>query len=529
MNEAFSWWQHGIIYEIYPRSFYDSDGDGIGDLQGVRAKLGYLNELGVTALWLTPIYKSPMKDFGYDVADYCDVDPSFGTLRDLEHLVADAHASGLRLILDFVPNHTSDQHPWFIESRSSRDSPKRGWYIWRDPGPNGGPPNNWMSNIGLSAWTLDEATGQYYYHAFLKEQPDLNWRNPEVQQAMFDALRFWLDKGIDGFRVDVIWQLIKDEEFRDNPLNPGYADHLPPHRRFLATYNADRPEVHDIIAKMRTVLDEYDDRMMVGEIYLPIERLVTYYGVSDRPEAHLPFNFQLLSAPWQASTIANLVNQYEASLPENGWPNWVLGNHDKPRIASRVGPERARIAAMLLLTLRGTPTLYYGDELGMTNVDVPHDMVKDTFELDSPGFRLGRDGERTPMQWSADPNAGFSPTPPWLPVSPDFTTTNVEAQLNDPASMRSLHHLLIELRHHEPALAVGSYRFLHADDQVFVYVREVEGRRLAIALNFAEHPVEVAMAPDEGGRILISTGMDRNGDEVTERLTLRPLEGVVVG
>ncbi|MGE0060329.1 MAG: alpha-amylase family glycosyl hydrolase, partial [Dehalococcoidia bacterium] len=425
MSETYSWWQQGVLYEIYPRSFQDTNGDGIGDIAGIRRRLDYLRWLGVTAIWLTPFYRSPMKDYGYDVADYCDVDPSFGSMADIEGLIADAHAAGLRVVFDFVPNHTSDQHEWFLESKASRDNPRRGWYIWRDPAPGGGPPNNWLSNIGLSAWTLDETTGQYYYHAFLKEQPDLNWRNPEVQEAMFNALRFWLDKGVDGFRIDVIWQLIKDDEFRDNPLNPEYIDDLPPHRRHLATYNTDRPEVHDIIARMREVIDEYEDRMIVGEIYLPLERLVTYYGASGSNEVHLPFNFQLLSAPWNATSIANLVNQYEASLPATGWPNWVLGNHDKPRIATRVGVNSARLAAMLLLTLRGTPTLYYGDELGMIDVAIPPDRVRDTFELDSPGFRLGRDGERTPMQWSAAENAGFSRHQPWLPVAPDYKAVNV--------------------------------------------------------------------------------------------------------
>jgi alpha-glucosidase len=343
-ERSFHWWERGNVYQIYPRSFMDSNGDGIGDLAGIRQKLDYLQWLGVDAIWISPIYPTPMADFGYDVSDYTDIDAIFGSLADFDGLLAEAHARGMKLLLDYVPNHTSDRHPWFIEAKSSRSSAKRAWYIWRDHAPDGGPPNNWRSNFGGAAWTWDDTTGQYYYHAFLKEQPDLNWRNIEVQRAMLDVLRFWLDRGVDGFRVDVMHHLAKDRQFRDNPPNPDFRPGMSPYRELLATHSVDLPEVHDIVAQMRAVVEEYDDRMLVGEIYLPVERLMAYYGASGKG-AHLPFNFQLIRLPWKATEVATVVERYEALLPSYAWPNWVLGNHDKPRIASRIGAAQARYRA----------------------------------------------------------------------------------------------------------------------------------------------------------------------------------------
>ncbi|HXO69912.1 MAG TPA: alpha-amylase family glycosyl hydrolase, partial [Bradyrhizobium sp.] len=300
------WWRNGVFYQIYPRSFQDSNGDGVGDIRGIIERLPYVSALGVDAIWLSPIFPSPMADFGYDISDYVGIDPLFGAMADFDALVSAAHAAGLKIILDLVPNHTSDQHPWFIESRSSRNNPKRDWYLWRDPWPDGGAPNNWMSEFGGSAWALDAATGQYYYHAFLAQQPDLNWRNPHVRAAIYDVMRFWLRNGVDGFRVDVIWHLIKDEQFRDNPPNPGVRPNRPPHESLLPMYTADQAEVQDVIAEMRGVIDEFDDRVLIGEIYLPFERLVAYYG-KDLAGAHLPFNFALLSAPWNARAIEKII------------------------------------------------------------------------------------------------------------------------------------------------------------------------------------------------------------------------------
>jgi alpha-glucosidase len=519
------WWKRGIVYQIYPRSFQDTNGDGIGDIEGICRRLDYLQWLQVDAIWISPIYPSPMADFGYDVADYCGIDPVFGTLENFDRLIAEAHARGLKLILDFVPNHTSERHPWFIESRASRDNPKRDWYIWRDGKPDGSPPNNWRSNFGGSAWTLDEATGQYFYHAFLREQPDLNWRNPAVREAMHNVLRFWLDRGVDGFRVDVIWHLIKDAGFRDNPPNPGWTAGERDIGRFLQVNSADQPEIHERVAEMRRVLDEYDARVLIGEIYLPIERLVTYYG-RDLSGAHLPFNFALIQTTWQAQAIAKLVDEYEGALPQGGWPNWVLGNHDQPRIASRVGQAQARVAAMLLLTLRGTPTMYYGDEIGLTNVSIPPERVQDPWEKNEPGLGLGRDPCRTPMQWSAARNAGFSEGEPWLPLSPDRESRNVAALRDNPGSILTLYRRLIALRREHPALSIGDYVPGGIEGDVLWFERRHADTRLIVALNFG-HEAGVAHLPRDA-RLLLSTHLDRADERTGPELVVWPDEGVVL-
>jgi alpha-glucosidase len=524
------WWQRGIIYQVYPRSFMDSGGDGVGDLPGITSRLDYLRWLGVDAVWISPIYPSPMKDFGYDVADYADVHPLFGTLDDFDRLLREAHARDLRVILDFVPNHSSDQHPWFLESRSSRDNPKRDWYIWRDPAPDGGPPNNWLSCFGGSGWQLDEATGQYYYHAFLPEQPDLNWRNPEVVRAMLDVLRFWLDRGVDGFRVDVIYHIVKDEEFRDNPANPDWREGQDPFQRLVPAQTTDRPEVHELIARMRRLFDEYTDRVLIGEIYLPVERLVRYYG-ANLDGAHLPFNFQLIQARWDARHIEGLIAEYEAALPQGGWPNWVLGNHDQHRIATRVGPAQARVAAMLLLTLRGTPTLYYGEEIGMRDVPIPPERVQDPFEKNVPGMGLGRDPERTPMQWSAAHNAGFTRGEPWLPVADDFAEVNVEAERDDPHSILTLYRRLIDLRRGEPALEVGRWEPVEAEGDVLAYVRRARAGEsgFLVALNLGSRHQALRCPPGaRASAITLSTHLDRAGELIRDDLHLRPDEGVVI-
>jgi alpha-glucosidase len=519
------WWKRGIIYQVYPRSFQDTNADGIGDLEGIRRRLDYLKWLQVDAVWISPIYPSPMKDFGYDVADYCDVDLIFGTLDDFDRLVEEAHERGLKLILDFVPNHTSDKHPWFVEGRASRDNAKRDWYIWRDPKPDGSPPNNWISNFGGPAWTLDEATGQYYYHAFLREQPDLNWRNPALREAMHDVLRFWLDRGVDGFRVDVIWHLIKDANLRDNPPNPGWTAGKREIGRLLQVNSADQPEIHEVVADMRRVLDEYDDRVLIGEIYLPVERLVTYYG-KDLSGAHLPFNFALISAPWRADAIAKLIDEYEAALPPGGWPNWVLGNHDQPRIATRLGEAQARVAAMLLLTLRGTPTMYYGDEIGLENVPIPPGRAQDPWEKNEPGLGLGRDPCRTPMQWSVGLNAGFSDGEPWLPLSADSASRNVATLRDDPRSILTLYRRLIALRRDCPALSIGEYVRGGIDGPVLWFERRHGDARFLVALNFS-HEAGTIRWPVPS-RILLSTWLDREGEEIARDLSMRSDEGAVL-
>jgi alpha-glucosidase len=488
------WWKRGIVYQIYPRSFQDSNGDGIGDLKGICRRLGYLTWLGVDAIWISPIYPSPMADFGYDIADYCGIDARFGTLEDFDQLVAEAHGRGLKLILDYVPNHTSEEHRWFIDSRTARDSARRDWYIWRDPAPDGGPPNNWISNFGGSAWEFDEPTGQYYYHAFLKEQPDLNWRNRAVREAMHEVLRFWMRRGVDGFRVDVMWHLMKDDQFRDNPPNPAYEEGQPEINRLLQKHSADHPDVHEVVRELRGIIDEFPERVLIGEIYLPIERLVAYYG-EDLGGAHLPFNFQLLQTAWHASTIAALIAEYEQALPEGGWPNWVLGNHDKPRIASRVGPEQARVAAMLLLTLRGTPTMYYGDEIGMTNVAIPPDAVQDPWARNEPGLDFGRDPQRTPMQWNGAAAAGFTQGDPWLPLSQDHAMCNVEALMGDERSILCLYRRLIELRSGSRALSIGDFALLDSAEDILLYRRSCGEEHLTVALNFARAEKTVDLPP----------------------------------
>ena len=523
------WWQHGVIYQVYPRSFQDSNGDGIGDLAGIEQRLDYLHWLGVDAIWISPIFPSPMADFGYDITDYCGIDTIFGTLGDFERLLAAAHARELKVILDLVPNHTSDRHPWFLESRSSRGNPKRDWYIWRDPGADGGPPNNWLANFGGSGWEYDAATKQYYYHAFLKEQPDLNWRNPAVRSAIYDVLRFWLERGVDGFRVDVLWLLIKDEQFRDNPPNPAWQPNQAGIARLMQLYSADRPEIHDVVAEMRAVVDAYADRVLIGEVYLPVERLVAYYG-RDMKGAHLPFNFQLIFAVWNAGEVARIVAEYEAAMPKGGSPNWVLGNHDQKRIATRVGAAKARLAAMLLFTLRGTPTIYYGDELGLEDVPIPPELAQDRWELNEPGLGLGRDPARTPMPWDSSHHAGFTTGVPWLPLNPDFASRNVAAQAADPGSMLALYRSLIALRREQPALHAGRYGGARVERDVFAFERQhSEQTCLMVALNFGLAAQRLALPPNAGGgRLLLSTALDREQEVISAQIELRPAEGVIL-
>ena len=522
------WWQRGVIYQIYPRSFQDSNGDGVGDLIGIHERLDYCTRLGVDALWLSPVYPSPMADFGYDVSDYTDIHPLFGTLGDFDRLIAEVKRRGMRLIMDYVPNHTSDQHAWFKDSRSGRASAKRDWYLWHDAAPGGGPPNNWLSNFGGSAWEWDPPTGQYYYHSFLKEQPDLNWRNPDVIAAMHDVLRFWLKRGVDGFRVDVLWLLIKDDQWRDNPPNPDFNPGMPAFHSQLPTYTSDRPETQGIVSGLRRVVDEFPDRVLIGEIYLSLDRLMAYYGVK-LGGVQLPFNFQLLQTAWQARSIATLVDRYESALPHGGWPNWVLGNHDSPRIASRVGRAQGRVAAMLLLTLRGTPTLYYGDEIGMGNVAIPADRVQDPFEKNVPGKGLGRDPSRTPMQWDRSAHAGFSSGEPWLPLSDDYLMVNVDTEQRDASSYLSLYRRLLALRRSYSSLCVGKYLPLTARGELLAYIRQAGAERMLIALNLGSDPCALPLESlGLQGRALLSTHLDREDELIATTLTLRSNEGLIV-
>jgi alpha-glucosidase len=497
------WWRSAVIYQIYPRSFADADGDGVGDLRGITTRLEHVHKLGADAIWLSPIYRSPMADFGYDIADHVDVDPTFGSLADADALIARAHELGLRVVLDFVPNHTSDLHPWFAESRASRDAARRGWYVWRS---DDGVPNNWTSTFGdgRPAWTRDHATGEWYLHSFLPQQPDLNWDEPAVEAAMHDVLRFWLRHGVDGFRMDVVQKIGKDPELGDNE----------PDRR----HDENWPSVHPRLAAMRRVLAEFDgDRVAIGEVYLLDQRALASYITSGN-ELHLAHNFVFLNLPWSAERFRVTVEEFELLTTAGGWPAWCLNNHDHSRTATRYGLARARAAAVLVLTLRGTPFLYQGEELGLTDGAVP---AEATVDVDR------RDPERVPIPWATGPGAGFTTGRPWLPTHPDADRFAVGVQEGDPASSLELYRGLISLRRATPALRDGSFRSLHAAPDVFAYVREHQADRVLVAVNFAPFPRPLP-AEAEGARVLLSTAAEPHagglGGDEARILALDPVD-----
>jgi alpha-glucosidase len=526
------WWQRGIIYQVYPRSFKDSNGDGIGDLQGIIDKLDYLNDgtensLGIDAIWISPFYPSPMADFGYDISDYCAVDPIFGSQETFDWLVQEAHKRNIRVIVDYVPNHTSNQHPWFIESRSSRDNPKRNWYFWRDRKLDGNLPNNWGSMFGGSVWEWDDKTRQYYFHQFAKEQPDLNWRNPEVYKAMMDVLRFWLGRGVDGFRMDVVYFILKHPDLPDQPENLAANISLPAndlYSRQQHIYDHDYSGVLDIIHDFRRVMDEYGETCGIGELWLDLPRWIRYYGENGKG-LHLPFNFRLIGLPFDATLMRNSVAELEAALPSYGWPNYVLGSHDVHRIASRYGLVQARVAAMMLLTLRGTPTLYNGDELGLENGAISPDKIQDP-QGKILGPERNRDVCRTPIQWDSSSHAGFSSAEPWLPVSDDYQMRNVAAESAAPTSILNLYRKLIWYRRRTPALYGGKYEALNSSEGTFVYLRRQGDEKRLIALNFTDKDQQIDMP--SAGQIAISTHLDRVETLQSHSLTLRPYEGVIV-
>ncbi len=532
MTAQRKWWEAGVVYQIYPRSFQDSNGSGTGDLAGIITRLDYLADvLGVDALWISPFFPSPMKDFGYDVADYTDVDPLFGDLATFDRLLEEAHRRGVRIIVDWVPNHSSDQHPWFLDSRSSRQARHRDWYTWADAKPDGSPPNNWVSVFGGGAWEWDEPTSQYYLHSFLKEQPDINWRNPETREAMFDTLRFWLNRGVDGFRIDIAHLIMKDPDLRDNPLREGYQG-PDEYTRFVHRYDQRHLDMHGVFREINALLASYpDDRVAIGEVATDRwDRFVAYYG-SDGDGMHLPFNFDLIfNTPWDANAIRASVDGYEAALPKGAWPNHVLGNHDQPRLATRVGRDQARIGAMLLLTLRGTPTLYYGDELGMVDADIAPEQQQDP--MAKRGAGPGRDGCRTPMQWNDRRHAGFAAedtSAPWLPVNDDYGTHNVARESSDPTSMLSLYRRLLALRKVTPALNRGNYEAIDgAPDGCFAYLRQENSQRIAVLLNLTSSPLRVSLPGIGAGLVAASTGLDRSGRISLTDLELAADEGVVV-
>jgi alpha-glucosidase len=514
------WSQRAAMYEVFPRSFQDSDGDGEGDIPGVIRRLDYLSWLGIDAIWLGPIYKSPLLDSGYDVSDFRSVDPVFATIQDFDALITEARARGIKVILDFTPNHVSDQHPWFVESMSSRNNPKRDWFIWKDPKEDGSPPNNWLDNVGNSAWTLDEQTGQYFYHRFLPEQPDLNWRHAELRQEIMETLRFWLDRGVDGFRTDGVSNLVEDDLLRDDPKEPEQSKEPPGWTEHVFT--SDRPETHDIVADMRRLIDSYPDRVLIGEAHLPMGRLMDYYG-RRQPGLHIPFNFQLPSSkPWSACTIDAAIDQYLILLPKGAWPNWVIGSHDLPRVATRVGSEQARIAAVLLLTLKGAAIMYYGDEIGAEDVEVPPEKIRDPYGkrgMDS------RDPQRSPMSWSGDQGAGFTAGDPWLPLSDDTALRNVEAMQQDEKSILYLYRELLHLRKSHRTLLAGDQKTMAGKQHVLTYQRYLDGQRFHIVLNFSDVPHVIELPLPGKVVIFLSLGSDRKGGG---EIALQSNEGLVI-
>jgi len=523
-----TWWRDGVLYQIYPRSYMDANGDGIGDLRGITARLDHLQWLGVEGIWLDPITVSPNLDWGYDVADYCDVDPALGTLADADELIEQAARRGIRVVLDIVPNHSSDQHPWFLDARSSRASEHRDWYVWGDPKPDGSPPNNWVNvfHPGLPAWTFDDTTGQYFLNHFLPSQPDFNWWNGGVRSAFDDILTFWFDRGAAGFRIDVCHMVVKDKELRDNPPSTD-ADHWYVQLRGQRQeFNAARPEVHDVLHHWREIADGYQPApILIGETYVfDPEDLFAFYGAGD--ELNLAFNLIFLHAKFDAGELRDAVEMAERLLPANCWPTWTAGNHDNRRFPTRWcgdDPVKARAVMVLLMGLRGTPFLYYGDEIGMTDTDVADDRILDPVAK-LHGARLGRDPERTPMQWSGAPGAGFTKAgvEPWLPFGA-HERLNVDAQRHDPNSMLSLTRDLIGLRDAMPELRTGSYATLPATkDGLWVWQR---GDRTVVAVNLSDEPETVN---DVEGEIRISTIRSRDTEQVEGTLTLSPWEATIL-
>lgn len=493
MSDSYLWWRDGVIYQIYPRSFYDSNGDGIGDLPGITARLDYLADLGVDGLWISPIYPSPDVDFGYDVSNYKDIDPKFGSMRDFEDLVAAARQRGMRIILDLVLAHTSDQHPWFVEARQSRENERRDWYIWRDPKPGGGRPNNWESIFGGPAWEFDPLTGQYYYHMFYKQQPDLNWRNPAVRAEMMDVFRFWADKGVSGFRLDVFNNYLKDAQFRDNPPRFGLRGFDRQHH----IYDTNQPEMIGVVQQIRRLVDAYPESYVVGETFMNQEWAADYVG---EDKLHAAFNFEMLGSPFSARKYFRAIQRWESGLAETAWPNYVLNNHDNPRTATRFGrgerDERLKVAAAMLLTLRGTPFIYYGEEIGMRDIRITRKMIQDPIGKRYWPFHKGRDGCRAPMQWSSGPQAGFTGGTPWLPVHPDYLWRNVERQLADPDSLLNFYKRLLRLRRQTPALQRGMFQALTFDPRsLLAYQRQTSDQTVLVALNFSRRPLRLYLGP----------------------------------
>ncbi len=533
-KKELKWSTNDTVYQVYPLSFKDTNEDGKGDLKGIIEKFDYLKKiLQVNAIWLCPVYKSPMKDFGYDISDYYKIDPIFGNIKIFEKFVKEAHKHGIKILMDFVPNHTSDQHPWFVESKSSLKNPKRDWYIWHKPKPDGSPPNNWLSRFGGSAWTLDKRTNQYYLHTFLECQPDLNWRNKQVQKEMEKIMKFWLAKGVDGFRLDAVYHIIKDDKFRDNPVNPKYIPgHDDPYRQFLNVYDRGRPETLEILNKFCSIVGQYKNKFLVSEVFYKTKmaEMKMYYKLCQQG-LHAPFNFNFIRLPWNAWAYRSFLDNYEENLDAGDCANYVLGNHDRPRVASRLeSRKKARLFAMLQLTLKGMPFIYYGEEIGMSDVPIKKDEQLDPWGKNVPGFDLGRDPHRTPMQWSSQKYAGFSKVKPWLPVARNYLIFNVKKELADTKSILSLYKKLISFRKKSQAILQGVYYSLDIRTKdLLAYIRESEKEKVLVLLNFASRRKKISL-PFSSAELICNTYLTKKqGQPINlNKLYLRPYEGYLI-
>ena len=524
-TEPWTWWKHGVIYHIYPRSFMDTNGDGIGDIQGIISKLEYLSDLGVDGIWLSPVFLSPNADFGYDVSDYRSIDPAYGTMDDFNVLIEKAHGYGIRIISDMILNHTSDQHPWFLESSSSRVNPKRHWYIWRD-GYNDGPPNNWKSVVGGSAWELDKRTGQYYYHSFFKDQPDLNWRNVLLPSVFFDQLKFWLDLGVDGFRLDVINMIAKDKKFRDNPYFLG----IPFFQRHVFTRN--RYKSIKIVMELRKQVDKYQDRVMIGEIYTtpPGNSEIAASYLSGGSGIHMAFDFSLIFRSWGAGNYYKCILEWYSKIPGQGWPCNVLSNHDLMRSIDRFPfrrhkNEKAKVAAAFLLTIKGTPFIYYGEEIGMRNAKIRHRDLQDPLGKRFWPFFKGRDRSRTPMQWNSDKHGGFTSGKPWLPVNSDKIWRNIEDLYKDETSLLNLYRNIIKIRRRHVALQMGRWVPLITGQRGILAYSRIQGEeRVVVILNFTSGRKMINLPEHSFGHVLFSS--HRNEEEIYyfQELRIYPFE-----
>lgn len=526
------WWKTGVIYQIYPKSFKDSNGDGTGDLKGIISKLDYLNDgtkksLGIDAIWLSPFYKSPQYDSGYDISDFRAVDHIFGTLEDFQKLAKEANKRGIKIILDFVGNHSSDEHPWFIESKSSRTNPKADWYYWKDPKPDGSPPNNWYSVFGGSTWKYVEERKQYYFHEFSDRQPDLNWRNPDVKNAMLDVLRFWISKGANGFRFDAVANLMKNKDFKDEKIL-NKAD--PKFQNQKHNYEKNNPDEHPLLEEIHKVLkSEGEDILAIGEVCDAGKDWVKYYGTKKSRELDMPYYFDLLNVEWNSNSIKKIIEKQEKITNGIGWPNYVLSNHDSPRIASKFGKRNARAAALLLLTLRGTPTIYFGDELGLENTNVPVEKWTDPQVKKDPS-NFCRDFSRTPMQWNNSKNAGFSSAAEnklWLPVAQNFRSYNVEKLENEPRSILNLYKNLLWFRKKNPLLNQGKYQTLELrPSEVFGFKRYNSTDSFTTVINPTDQELIVELG-DMGGEVVLSSGLDRDG-KIGSKFLIRANEGILI-